>query len=148
MSVIEMLRSELKLARDSGKEVAVMLDMCQKKNEELIRILSQLRNERMQLKEENKRLEEEYKRLDKQFQDYNKDDEKNILLIDDDENVKASDHDSNIRQKATSMFTLKKRPANRLEESKTFGGKSKKKSTKKKRSKQQKTKRRRKNKKN
>ena len=37
MSEIEMLRSELKLARDSGKEVAVILDMCKKENEELKR---------------------------------------------------------------------------------------------------------------
>ena len=81
------------------------------------------------------------------LKNYNKEDAEFEKVLDDDINRKVSDHDSNIRQRMTSMNSIRP-PVVRPQASRTFGGKLKKKSTKKKRSKQQKTKRRRKNKKN
>lgn len=171
MSEIEMLRSELKLVRDSGKETAVMLDMCKKENEEVISTLSQLHDERMEREEKNKELinalsqehdkrmerEEENKRLDELIQNLHEEitDLEGRLDIADPKwrEYRHIDIGYPRIQDISHSDTMGSNAANAEEISDLSklnlnGGKSKKKSTKKKYSKQQKTKRRRKNKKN
>ena len=136
MSNIEMLDSEIEQVRHHGKEIAVMLDKCQKENEELINALSQEHDKRMECEEEITDLEGRLDIADPKWREYRHIDIGYPRIQD----ISRSDTIGSNAANAKVISDLRKLNLN--------GGKSKKKSTKKKRSKQKKTKRRHKNKKN
>ena len=150
MSDIEMSRSEIKQVRHHGKEIAVMLEKCQKENEELINALSQEHDKRMKREEENKRLDELIQNLHEEIIDL----EGRLDIADPkwreyrhidigyprNQDISRSDTMGSNAANAEKISDLSKLNLN--------GGKSNKKSAKKKHLKHKKTKRRRKNKKN
>ena len=136
MNDIGMSRSEIEQARHHGKEVAVMLENCQKENKELINALSQEHDKRMEREEEITDLEGRLDIADPNWREYRHID----IGYPRNQDISRSDTMGSNAANAEVISDLSKLNLN--------GGKLKKKSTKKKRSKQKKTKRRRKNKKN